>query len=104
MSQSYSGGFIVATTTGVTVTTSGASASVSIPVASDGSRPRFLRIAATTESYFKIGVAGVTATNQDILVQPADAVILAIPSGITTLAYIQGTSSGKVNLIALESI
>lgn len=103
MSQNYSGGYVVATTTGVTVTSGAASASVAIPVASDGNRPRYLRVAATVESYIKIGVAGVTATTNDILVQPADAVILAIPMGVTTIAYIQGTNSGKVNMIALEA-
>lgn len=104
MAQTYNGGFIVATTTGTTVTTGASSASITIPNTSAGSKPRFVRVAATVESYVKIGVAGVTATTNDILVQPADAAILSIPDGITTIAYIQGATSGKVNVLPLESI
>lgn len=104
MSQTYSGGFIVATTTGVTVTSGSSSASVAIPNAADGNKPRFIRVASTGECYIKVGVSGVAATTGDIMVQPADAVLLAIPSGITHLAYIQGTNSAKVNITPLESI
>ena len=104
MSQTYNGGFIVATKTGNTVTTGAASAQLTIPTDSAGGVPRFIRVASTTESYVKLGVAGVAATTNDVLVQPADAVILAVPNGITTIAYIQGTSTGKVNVTPLESI
>jgi len=103
MSQTYSGGFLTVTSTGSTVTTGAASATVAIPVASDGNRPRFVRIAAVQESYVKVVQAGGTATANDIMVQPADAVILHIPMGMTHIAYIQGASASRVNIVPLEN-
>lgn len=104
MAQTYNGGFLVVTATGATVTTGASSGQVTIPPASDGNKPRYIRVAATTESYVKLGIAGVTATTNDLLIQPADSAIIQVPNGITTLAYIQGTSSGKVNIVPLEMI
>lgn len=89
------------TTAGQNVTTGAASASAALPTTAAGTAPRYVRIAATTESYVKVGQAGLTATNADILVQPADAVILNV-QGCSNWAYIQGTSTGKVNITALE--
>lgn len=100
MAQIYNGGFICVNTVGATVTTSASSQLVSIPVDASGNRPNYVRIAATTESY--VSVRGV-ATTSDILVQPSDAVILQVPQGATQIAYIQGTSSGKVNITALDN-
>lgn len=103
MSQSFLGSYIVGgLATGLTVTTGASSAQITIPNCANGTLPRFIRIAATTESYVKLGVSGVTATTNDLLIQPADSMILAVPLGITTVAYIQGTSSGKVNVTPLE--
>jgi len=104
MSYNNNMGFLpVGVTTGSTVTTGAASATVAIPNGSAGVLPRFIRIAATTESYIKLGVAGVTATANDTLVQPADALIIPVPNGVTTVAYIQGTSAGKVNIVPIEA-
>lgn len=103
MSYNNNMGFIVAgLAAGTTVTTGAASASVTIPNTLAGSIPRFVRVAATTESYIRLGIAGVVATTNDLLVQPADSIILAVPNGITTIAYIQGTAAGKVSIAALE--
>ena len=97
-------GFLVAgLATGVTVTTGAASVQQAIPTNLAGVLPRFIRVSATTESYVKIGPAGVTSTVNDVLVQPADALILAVPNGVTTIAYIQGTAVGKVNIVPLET-
>ena len=104
MSQIYGGGFITVTTTGASLATSGTSANVAIPNASDGNKPRFVRVASRNECYVKLGVSGVTATSNDLLVQPADSVILAVPNGMTHVAAIQGTSAGVVNIVALENI
>lgn len=90
--------------TGTTVTTGAASATVAIPNASDGSKPRYIRVAAINESFIKLGPAvGVTATNNDILIQPADSLILAV-GGNTHVAYIQGAATGRVNIIPLEDL
>lgn len=104
MSQTYGGGFLTVTAVGVSAATGAASASSAIPNASDGNKPRFIRVAARNECYVKLGVSGVAATSNDILVQPADSVILAVPNGITHIAYIQGTAAGQVNVIPLENI
>lgn len=86
---------------GNTVTTGAASANITIPTMTGGGKPLYVRVAATAESYIKLGSSGVTATTNDVLVQPADAVILAV-GGHTNIAYIQGTATAKVNIIPLE--
>jgi hypothetical protein len=103
MSNTYEGGSISAFAVGSTVTTGAASANVVIPVNSAGELPRYIRVAATTESYVKLGGASVAATANDVMVQPADCVIMAV-NGSLRIAYIQGTSSGKVNIIPLENM
>lgn len=96
--------YITILAVGKTVTTGAASANTTLPLAADGNYPRYIRVAATTESYIKLGIAGVAATSNDIMVQPADAVILQVPNNVTSIGYIQGTSTGKVNITALEQI
>lgn len=103
MSNTYTGGPISVHAVGATVTTGAASANVAIPNDSAGNLPRYIRIAATVESYVKVGNASVAATTNDIMVQPADAVILAV-SGAVKVAYIQGTATGKVNILPLENV
>lgn len=96
--------FITVTQTGFSAATGATSASTAIPNASDGNKPRYIRVAARNESYVKLGVSGVAATTGDILVQPADAVILHVPTGITHIAYIQGPTAGSVNVVPLENL
>lgn len=103
MSQTYSSSFISVNAVGTTVTTGAASAQANIPNDSSGNLPRYIRVAATTESYVKIG-SNPTATTNDILVQPSDSVILSVAQGITKIAHIQGTSSGKVNIVPLDNV
>lgn len=103
MSQTFGGGFITVTAAGFSAATGAASASTAIPVASDGNRPRYIRVAGRNECYVKLGGAAVAATTNDILVQPADSVILAVPNGVTHIAYIQGTGVGQVNVVPLEN-
>ena len=102
MSQTYAGGPISVVAVGKTQTTGAATASVTIPTDSAGNLPRYIRVASVTESYVKLGPTAVAATINDIMVQPADAVILAV-GGATHIAYIQGTSTGKVNILPLEN-
>lgn len=102
MAQNFhTGKNIVAT--GVTLSTSGASSSSAIPVNSSGNIPNYVRIASRNEAYVKVGTSGVVATSNDILVQPADCVVLFIPKGITHVAAIQGVSAGVVNISPLEN-
>ena len=103
MSYNNNVGFIVAgISAGATVTTGAASAFVAIPTVQGNVTPRFIRVSATTESYVRLGTSSVVATTNDLLVQPSDCLMLAIPNGITHIAYIQGTATGKVNIAPME--
>lgn len=90
-------------TTGVNATTSGTSASAALPNTQAGTAARIVRVAATQAAYINFGTSsGVTATANNILVQPADAVVLTLPRGSTHFAVIQEAASGKVNVQAIE--
>ena len=103
MSQNFSGGVHTITTTGKSFTTGAASANATIPLDSSGVVPRYVRIASTQNCYVKLGVAGVVATTNEILIQPADSII-ASTNGLTHIAYIQGPGgTGSVNIVALEN-
>ena len=94
---------VTITQVGFTSATGAASANTAIPVSSSGSIPSYIRVAAVNECYVKLGTAGVVATTNDILIQPADSLCLQVPKGITFIAYIQGTAAGKVNVTAMEN-
>jgi hypothetical protein len=103
MAQIYNGGFIVVTVTGVSAATGAASARSAIPVDGSGNKPNYLRIAARSECYIKIGDSSVSATLNDILVQNADSIIIQVPKAATHVAYIQGTAAGQVNITPLDN-
>lgn len=86
---------------GTTVTTGATSAAVAIPVNQSGSRPLYIRVASTNESYVQLGGATVAATANSLLIQPADAALLAV-GGHTHIAHIQGPAPGRVNIAPLE--
>lgn len=102
MSKTYEGGPITVTQTGATVTTGTASAQVAVPTDGEGNLPRYVRVAATGESYVKFGANPVAATG-DLLVQPSDSVIVAV-CGAAKMAYIQGTATAKVNIVPLANV
>jgi hypothetical protein len=88
--------------TGVNIATSGTSANAALPTAQSGEIPRYVRVTATAAAHVKLGVAGVAATAADLMVQPGDAAVLVVPRGITTIAAIQDTAAGTVNVVPLE--
>ena len=102
MAQTFHAGVTIVTT-GFSAATGAASAASAIPNDSSGRAPNYIRVAARNECYVKLGLSGVTATNQDILVQPADSIFLQVPKGITHIAYIQGAAAGQVNVSPLEN-
>ena len=55
---------------GSTVTTSGTSVALAIPVNQSGNRPLYIRVAATNESYVQMGGSTVAATANSVLIQP----------------------------------
>jgi hypothetical protein len=94
---------VTITATGLSAATGAASAQLTIPNDSSGRVPNYVRIASRNECYVKMGAAGVVATTSDILVQPADSIILQVPKGCTTIAHIQGSAAGFVNVTPLEN-
>ena len=101
MAHTFSGGFAVINTTGFTAATGAASARTAIPVDAAGKVPSYIRVSGINECYVKLGTVAVTATANDILIQPADALYLQVGRGDTHIAYIQGSAVGKVNVQAL---
>lgn len=96
--------FMTIMAVGVSAATGAASARSALPTASSGEIPRYIRVSARNECYVKLGTVTVTATGNDILVQPADSITLAVPRGVTHIAYIQGTAAGQVNVVPLEDV
>jgi hypothetical protein len=89
--------------TGVAITTSGASASATIPNASDGNIPRWIRIAATQAACVRLGKTTATAVTTDMQVQPGDAVIIST-NGCDKVAAIQVTAAGVVQVSPVENL
>ncbi|WP_343577944.1 hypothetical protein [Pseudomonas sp.] len=104
MSKVFDASAITVTVTGATIATGAASASAGIPKASSGEYPRYIRIAATAAAYVRIGKGAQTAIATDLLVQPGDAVVLAVASGLDTVAAIQVTAAGVVQISPLENM
>lgn len=90
------------TATGVSITTGAASSGGALPNASSGEVPRYVRIAASAAACVRIGPGAQTAVATDMLVQPGDAVVLAVPRGVTNVAAIQLTAAGIVIVTPLE--
>lgn len=103
MAQTYCGGAMHIVATGVSAATGASSARSTIPTDASGNKPKYIRVSGRNECYVKVGDSTVTATVNDILVQPADSVILQVTTGHTHIAYIQGTAAGSVNVVPLEN-
>lgn len=87
--------------TGATISTGATSVAVAIPTDSAGTAPKYVRVAATSAAYVKVGFSGLAAAAGDVLVQPADAVILKT-AGMTHIAAVQVSSAGVVQISPLE--
>lgn len=94
--------FQTVTVTGVSITTGAASSGGALPNASSGEVPRYVRIAASAAACVRIGPGAQTAVATDMLVQPGDAVVLAVPRGVTHVAAIQLSAAGVVIVTPLE--
>ena len=95
---------ITVTTTGSNTASGAASAGAAIPVSSSGERPRYIRVAASVAAYFRIGVGAQTCVNTDMMIQPGDAVIISVPSGVTHYACLQVAAVGVVVVTPLENM
>lgn len=104
MAHTYMGSGMVVAAVGDSVTTSGSSAAAAIPNDSSGRKPNYIRVSATKAAHIKLGADSlVAATGDDLLVQPGDAAILAVPKGYTHFAFLQTAEAGVVNVVPLEN-
>lgn len=103
MAQIFAGNGITVTVTGATIATTATSASVAIPNDSSGNKPNYVRIAATAPACVRLGKTTATAVTTDLQVQPGDAVILQVPKGYDTIAAVQVSAAGIVQISALEN-
>lgn len=88
--------------TGATVTTTAStSQSAALPNTSGGTRPRFVRFAATGTCYVRLGMAGLTAATSDVMVQPGAPVILAVGDR-TQWAVIDAGTAVTLNVTPME--
>ena len=88
--------------TGQTVTTTAStSTGNTLPVLSDGSRPRFVRFACTTPVHVRLGIGAQTAVATDVMVNANDELILAV-GGATHWAAIDAGVAARVNVAPLE--
>jgi len=87
--------------TGAVIAFTGASANIAIQTDSSGTLPKYVRVAANAACYVKIGAAGVAAAAGDVLVQPADAVIMKVMNQ-PYIAAIQVSAGGTVQISPLE--
>ena len=98
------GGYITAMVTGVTLTSGAVSTSAAIPIMSSGERPRFLRIASTAAACIRLSKGATSALTTDLQVQPGDAVIVQVPTGLDTVSCIQVIATGQVQVQPLENM
>lgn len=103
MSNSFATSTITVVKTGISQASGAASAGGTLPTAQSGEVPRFIRVAATVAACIKIGAGAQTATINDLQIQPGDAALMHVPSGITNFAVIQVSAPGIVQISALEN-
>lgn len=95
--------FVTVAVTGIQLASGAASNGATIPLASDGVIPRYVRIAATAPACVRLGVGTQTAVATDLQVQPGDATILSV-NGRTHVAVIQVSAGGFVQISPLENL
>lgn len=103
MSNTFEGAVTIVAT-GINLATSGTSANGTIPNMSSGELPRYIRITASTGAYVRLQATGTpVAVSTDMMVQPGDAVILAV-CGLTKIAALQVSAPGVVQVSPLENM
>ena len=89
--------------TGVSIATTGTSASSALPTDSSGNIPRFVRIAATAPACVRLGITGLVAVTTDVQIQPGDAIRMST-NGATHVAAIQVAAGGVVQISPIDNI
>ena len=91
------------TATGISLTTSATSAPGTIPNNSAGAPAKYIRITATAAAYVRIGTGAQTAVATDMIVHPAESVIMST-LGCTNIAALQVTAAGIVQVSPVEDV
>lgn len=102
MAKTFNGGFVTVVSTGVNITTSGTSASATIPNDASGNVAKYIRVSASVAAYVRLGKTTATAVTTDMMVIPADSVIMAT-AGNDKIAAIQVSGAGVVQVSPLEN-
>ena len=87
--------------TGANITTSGTSASATIPNAAGGEKPKYCYVVATEAAHIRWGKDAQTAVATDLLLA-ANSPLFINTAGADTLAAIQNSSPGTVNIVPME--
>jgi len=87
--------------TGTTLTSTGTAVTGLIPLDSANAVPRYIRVTATASGYFRVGKDTTAAVAGDMMVQPGDAVHLAVP-GCLWFSFISVSGSARVTVSPLE--
>jgi hypothetical protein len=95
--------FLQIVKTGVNITTAGTSANSPIPTDSANTIPKYVRLSATAACYVKIGVgSGTAAVAGDMLINPADGVVVGTCGG-NYIAALQVTTGGILQVSPVEN-
>lgn len=89
--------------TGVSITTSGASAGTALATSSSGGVAQYVRIAASVAAYVRLGVGAQTAVNTDMMIAPGEAIVVAT-NGATHAAALQVAAAGVVQISPVEGL
>lgn len=86
---------------GVTVASGAASAQTAIPNNSAGVVAKYVRVSVTAAAHIRFGKTTATATANDTLVMPSDAIVLNVQN-YDVFAVIQDSAAGTVNVVPIE--
>lgn len=91
------------TKTGSIINFTATSASVAIPTDSANTIPKYCRLASTQPCYVRLGVGSASAVAGDLLVQPADAVLVRT-HGLSHVAALQVSVAGVLQISPVEGM
>jgi hypothetical protein len=86
---------------GATIATSATSAAVAIPNTLSGTAPKYVRLASTQPCYVRLGTSPVAVAG-DLLVQPADSVVVCV-ARYPQIAALQLGAAGILQISPLEN-
>ena len=87
---------------GAIIAFTASSASVALPNCSAGNASKYVRLAATQPCYVRLTNGAGTAVSGDLLVQPADAVVMR-SFGFTHVNAVQVSTAGILQISPLEN-